>query len=105
MWMLLLPACVEPQRAAERKCLICSFQGESTLNPQAFLTVSCYTGMSMDLADLSARRAPVQKFTLKTRVRNLLQTQQAKRVAGRCASGLQRVCRDVVRLRGAATRG
>ena len=59
----------------------------------------------MDLADLSARRAPVQKFTLKTRVRNLLQTQQAKRVAGRCASGLRRVCREVVRLRGAATRG
>ena len=40
-------ACVEPQRAAERKCLVCSFQGESTLNPQAFLTVSCFTGMSM----------------------------------------------------------
>lgn len=60
---------------------------------------------AMDLADLSARRAPVQKFTLKTRVRNLLQTQQAKRVAGNCASGLRRVCQEVIRLHGAATRG
>ena len=31
-------ACVEPQRAAERKCLICSFQGESTLNPHCAVT-------------------------------------------------------------------
>ena len=60
---------------------------------------------AMDSADLSARRAPVPKCTLKTRVRNLLQTQQAKRVAGKCASGLRHVCREVVRLRGAATRG
>ena len=60
---------------------------------------------AMDLADLSARRAPMQKCTLRTRVRNLLQTQQAKRAAGNCASGLRRVCREVVRLRGAATRG
>ena len=60
---------------------------------------------AMDLADLSARRAPVPKCTLKTRVRNLLQTQPAKRVVGKCASGLRRVCREVVRLHGAATRG
>ena len=58
-----------------------------------------------DLADLRAKRAPVDREGLKTRVRSLFQSAKAKTVAANCAKGLRKVCREVKEKSGAATRG
>ncbi len=56
---------------------------------------------AMDLADLKAGRKPVQKFTLKARVRALLKTQKAKEVAKNHVLSLHSVCAKVKRKHGA----
>ncbi len=60
---------------------------------------------SMDLEDLRMGRPLVTKTGLRTRVRALCRSDSARGVGSRCALGLRRVCQEVVRLRGAATRG
>ena len=59
----------------------------------------------MDLADLKAKRRPVQRTALKARVRSLMASARAKRVAKNYAFGLRRVCDEVRSKKGAATRG
>ena len=60
---------------------------------------------AMDLQDLTAQRPIVKKAGLRARVRALCRSQEAQRVGRNCAGGLRRVCREVVRKGGAATRG
>ena len=54
---------------------------------------------------MRAKRAPVDREGLKTRVRSLFQSAKAKTVAANCAKGLRKVCREVKKKNGAATRG
>ena len=58
-----------------------------------------------DLADLAAKRPPVTKAGFKLRVRSLIRTQKAQRVAANCAKGWRKVAQEVVRRKGAASRG
>jgi hypothetical protein len=60
---------------------------------------------AMDLADLKAKRPPVQKTALKARVRALLRTVKARNVAKNHLQSLHKTCREVVKKKGAATRG
>ena len=60
---------------------------------------------AMDLADLKAKRPPVQKTALKARLRALLSTQKAKRVAQSHVRSLRKTCEEVLRKRGAGTSG
>jgi hypothetical protein len=58
-----------------------------------------------DLADLHAKRPPIKRAALKLRVRALCRSRKGKQVAASCARGLRRVCEEVIRKRGKATRG
>ena len=58
-----------------------------------------------DLADLRAKRPPLQKTALKARVRLMLRSRRAKRVAKSTFASLRKTCQEVIRKRGAATRG
>ena len=57
---------------------------------------------AMDLDDLAAGRRPVTKTGLKLRVRALVQTPRAQRVATNCWRTFKKKCAEVVRKRGAA---
>ena len=59
----------------------------------------------INLADLKAKRRPVQRTALKARVRSVVASARAKRVAKNYAFGLRKVCEEVRRKKGAATRG
>ena len=60
---------------------------------------------AMDLADLKAKRRPVQRTALKARARNVVASARAMRVAKNYALGLRKVFEEVRRKKGAATRG
>ena len=60
---------------------------------------------AMDLADLKAKRRPVQKTALKARVARVVRSERAKAVAKQCVLGLRKVCQEVHKKRGAASRG
>ena len=60
---------------------------------------------ALDLKDVVAKRPVLGKMAYKGRVRSVCSSQQAQRVAKACARGLRRVCQEVVRNKGAATRG
>ena len=60
---------------------------------------------AMDLKDAVAKRQVLGKMAYKKRVRSVCSSQQAQRVAKACTRGLKKVCREVVRNKGAATRG
>ena len=58
---------------------------------------------AMDLKDFHAKRPPVQKTAMKARVRTLLRTQAAKRVAKRTFQRFRKVCKECKDNGGAAT--
>jgi len=58
----------------------------------------------MDLADLKAKRPPIQKHALKARVRALLRTDRARAVARKTFATLRKSCEEVVAKGGAACR-
>ena len=60
---------------------------------------------ALDLKDAVAKRPVLGKMAYKSRVRSVCSSQQAQRVAKACARGLRKVCEEVVRNKGAATRG
>jgi len=60
---------------------------------------------AMDLADATKKRPVLTKAKYTARVKRLLKTKKAQQVAGACARGLRKVCREVVRNHGAATHG
>ena len=57
----------------------------------------------MDMADFIRGRPPVTRAGLKARVRGLVQTLRAKRVAAQCFLSLAKTCQAVKRKRGAAS--
>ena len=60
---------------------------------------------AMDLKDAVAKRPVLGKMAYKGRVRSVCSSQQAQQVAKACARGFRKVCQEVVRNKGAATRG
>jgi hypothetical protein len=58
-----------------------------------------------DLADLKAKRPPLNKFALKQRVRALLRSPEATAIAKRIVLGLRKVSIEVKNKSGAATQG
>jgi hypothetical protein len=60
---------------------------------------------AMDMADLKAKRPPIEKSALKARVRALCQTVKAKTVARNIFKTLRKTCAEVALKRGAASRG
>ena len=60
---------------------------------------------AMDLKDAVANRQVLGKMAYKKMVLSVCSSQQAQRVAKACTRGLKEVCREVVRNKGAATRG
>ncbi len=60
---------------------------------------------AMDLDDLVRKRQPVTKAQLKARVRRLMRSAKAKRVAKNFVKGLRNVCFEVLEKGGGATRG
>ena len=60
---------------------------------------------AMDLADLLAKRSPVNRVGLERRVRSLMRSAASKRVARAYCRGLKKVCREVAASGGAASSG
>ena len=60
---------------------------------------------AMDLADLRAGRPAVQKTILKERVRRLLRSAKARSAAQHTFESLPKTCKEVIKKKGAATRG
>ena len=58
---------------------------------------------SMDLADALQGRPVLGKMAYKDRVRRVLRTKRAQTIAKNCANSLRKVCREVVKKKGAAT--
>ena len=73
----------------------------------AFLALAShgFTHHSATMGRNEARIAAAQALRGLARVRNLCYSPAGKRVAARYAKGLRKVCEEVVRKRGAATRG
>ena len=96
-------------RAAHRKARVLLWQippRSPDLNP-----VEKYWGWlrarlrEKDLADLRAKRPPLQRTALKARVRSLIRSSRGKAVAKSIFASLRGSCQEVLRKKGAATRG
>ena len=59
----------------------------------------------LDLKDAVAKRPVLGKVAYRERVRRVLQTKKAQKVAKSCALGLRKVCKAVIKGGGIATRG
>ena len=60
---------------------------------------------AMDLADCVAKRPGLSKQQYIARVSKVIKTQKAQRVAKNTASRFRKICREVLRKKGAAARG
>ena len=60
---------------------------------------------ALDLQDAVAKKKVLSKAAYRARVRRVLRSKKAQAVAAACAKGLRSVCREVVKNKGAATRG
>ena len=60
---------------------------------------------TFDLADLQAKRPPVNRAGLLGRVRSLMRSAASKRVARAYCRGLKKVCREIVASGGVASSG
>ena len=60
--------------------------------------------LAKDLEDLKQGRPTLGKTAFKARVRAVCASAKAKRVASACVNNLHKVCKEVLRLKGAATR-
>ena len=95
-------------RAAHRRCKVKLWRippKSPDLNP-----VEKYWGWlrkelrRLDMQDMVDKRPVLGKMAYKERIKNLCKSRRSQRVAGNLAGGLRRVCREVVRLKGGATR-
>ena len=59
----------------------------------------------LDLKDAVSKRPVLGKMAYRERVKRVLQTKKAQNVAKKCALGLRRVCKVVIKGGGIATRG
>ena len=60
---------------------------------------------AMDLADLMRGHPVMSKMAYRERIRRLCRPRRAQQVAGNNFRGLRKVCKEVVRKKGAATSG
>jgi len=58
-----------------------------------------------DLIDLQNKRPVLGKMAYKLRIRAVIKTNKAQQVAKNCAAGLKKVCREVIKKKGAMARG
>ena len=58
-----------------------------------------------DLQDWNAKRPPLGRTAYRARLRAVLRSKKTQGVAGRIAAGLLKVCKEVVKKKGAASRG
>ena len=58
-----------------------------------------------DCEDLRRRRPPIGKMAFKARLRSMLASKRAQRVAARIAAGFRTTCREVVAKQGGMARG
>ena len=58
-----------------------------------------------DLQDWNAKRPPLGRTAYRARLRAFLRSEKTQGVAGRIAAGLLKVCKEVVKKKGAASRG
>ena len=58
-----------------------------------------------DCEDLRRRRPPIGKMAFKARVRSILASKRAQRVAARNAAGFKTTCKEVVAKHGGMARG
>ena len=61
--------------------------------------------LARDLSDAVAKRPALDKAGYANRVRAICRTPRAQAVAGACSKSLRKTCAEVIRLKGAATRG
>ena len=61
--------------------------------------------LQLDLKDATARKKPLGKMGYQQRVRAVLSTKAATRVAKNIAGSLRKTCQEVIKKKGAATRG
>ena len=59
----------------------------------------------MDLADAVAKKRPLTKPQYRQRIKAVCQSARARQVGSACAKGLRKVCEEVIRKKGAASRG
>ena len=89
-------------------CIMTDGIAQRRLHVQALRSVARTCGVALvrdDVADLKAKRRPIQRTALKARVRCLMASQKAKSVTKNYVFGLRKVCEEVRRKRGAASRG
>ena len=60
---------------------------------------------ALDSRDAVKKRPVLSKMAYKARVRAVCRSKRAQAVASACALGLKKVCREVVKKKGAATHG
>ena len=60
---------------------------------------------AMDLKDATAKRPVLSKVQSRARVRRVLKSTKARNVAIETVKGLKKTCRELLKKRGAATRG
>jgi hypothetical protein len=61
--------------------------------------------LARDLQDALAKRPILEKAAYQNRVRAVCRSQRAHAVAAACAKTLRKTCAEVIRNKGAATRG
>ena len=61
--------------------------------------------LARDLSDAVAKRPALDKAGYTTRVRAICRTQRSHAVAAACSKSLRKTCAEVIRKKGAATRG
>ena len=61
--------------------------------------------LARDLSDAVAKRPALDKAGYTTRVRAVCRTQRSHAVAAACSKSLRKTCAEVIRKKGAATRG
>jgi hypothetical protein len=61
--------------------------------------------LARDLSDAVAKRPALDKAGYANRVRAICRTPRAQAVAAACSKSLRKTCAEVIRLKGAATRG
>jgi len=60
---------------------------------------------TMDLADAVKKRPVLSKVKYTARAKRVLKSKKSQQVAAACAKGLRKVCKEVVRNKGAETHG
>jgi hypothetical protein len=66
---------------------------------------ACLNPPPHDLKDHVANRPPIGRIAFKKRVVSLLKSKKANEVAANCFKGLRKVCQEIEKKKGGASRG